>query len=112
MDKKNQNLISLIVLGLVVLAVGVWLLFRYLPKKETVTNNADSEVADKIANIKRLAEQDLTFFPLAGDNVLKKLEKSGQYQGLTLNLDTRIDLFNPGNPFPFGVALESLLVEQ
>lgn len=110
MDKKKQNLISLIILGAVVLAVGLWLLFKYLPKKETTINSVDLQAAAKIENIKRLAEQDLKFFPLDGDDVLKQLEKSGPYQGLTLNLDTTIDLSNPGNPFPFGTS-DSAVVE-
>jgi len=66
----------------------------------------------KIENIKRLAEQDLKFFPLDGDDVLEQLEKTGQYQGLTLNIDTTIDLYNPGNAFPFGTADSAPVVEQ
>lgn len=104
MDKKNTNLISLLILGAVILAFGVWLLVRYLPKKEAVINSDDLAAAAKIENIKRLAEEDLVFFPLKGDDVLEKLESTGQYQGLTLNFDTTIDLTNPGNPFPFGSA--------
>ena len=107
MDNKKQNLISLIILGLVILVAGLWLLFKYLPKKETAINNIDLQAAAKIENIKRLAEQDLKFFPLDGDDVLKKLEKSGPYQGLTLNLDTKIDLTNPGNPSPFCACSDS-----
>lgn len=111
MDKKKQNLISLIILIIVFLAIGLWLLFKYLPKKETAVNSVDLQAAAKIENIKRLAEQDLKFFPLDADDVLKKLEKSGQYQDLTLNLDTTIDLSNPGNPFPFG-ASDSAVVKE
>ncbi len=112
MDTKNKNLISLLILGAVVLAIGLWLLFKYLPKKPVTTNTADLELAVKITKIKNLAEQDLKFFPLNGDNVLKKLENTGQYQGLTLNLDTSIDLNNPGNPFPFDTIQDATLVGQ
>ncbi len=112
MDTKNKNLISLVFLGVVILAAGIWALFRYLPKNETAVDNKELAEAIDIANIKKLAEEDLQFFPLSGDDVLKKLEQTPQYQGLTLDLDTSINLNNPGNSFPFGSAGPIQVLEQ
>lgn len=103
MEKKNQNLISLLILLIVALMAGAWFLFKdSFVKPDTSADAGKVENVISVEQIKNLAKEDLKFFPPNGDDLFTKVENTDQYKGLTLDLDTSIDLRNSGNPFPFG----------
>lgn len=105
MATENRKSVIFIIIGVaIILIAGAWLLFNFLSKAETQTNtNNDNAQAAKILKIKKLAQENLEFFPVnqTEANVLEELEKNQQYQGLSLDLNTSIDLENLGNPYPF-----------
>lgn len=111
MAKKDNKLLVYTILAVGILLVGSgWLLFHFLSTSGFDDgSDQDFKKAARIKRIKTLSEENLRFFPI-GDSqqdILTKLQNNPQYDELDLEIDTFIDLYNPGNPYPFKVPESS-----
>jgi flagellar basal body-associated protein FliL len=104
-QKKTPFVYIVLIIGIVLIGIG-WLLFYFLSANSTdQSSDQDFKKAARIQAVKRLAEENLIFFPPDEDqqDILSKLQSNPQYEELDLEIDTFIDLYNPGNPYPFKV---------
>jgi hypothetical protein len=113
MNKKNTKIITwIIILVAIVLIAGSWFVFGQL-STETVAQGSAEEIrkAVEVEKIKKLAEENLIFFPLSGDeSVLDQLRNSPQYKSLMTG-NTFISLDYQKNSYPFK-PLEELESEE
>lgn len=102
-NKKSIIIISIVVA--LALIFGAWLIFTLISGKTSSTDNdSGAQNEAKVQKIRRLAEENLKFFPLSTDekSILELLKENAQYEDLDVEIDTYINTkSNLGNPYPF-----------